>query len=150
MPIAPITSNQLPFSAVRPDIREEVLPFCEANNIGVIVYSPLQAGLLSGKMTKERAAALPDGDWRARDAQFNEPRLSRNLALQELMAQIGHEFGRTAAEVAIAWTLAHSAVTGAIVGARRPDQVDGFIGALDFRLDAASLERINTFINEHP
>jgi aryl-alcohol dehydrogenase-like predicted oxidoreductase len=149
MQIAPVSSNQLPYSAVRPEIREEILPFCEANNIGVIVYSPLQAGLLSGKMSKERIVNLPDSDWRARDDQFNEPRLSRNLALQDLMREIAYDHGRNVPEVAIAWVLAHSAVTGAIVGARRPNQVDGFMGAGEFRLDPADLQRINTFIGDN-
>jgi aryl-alcohol dehydrogenase-like predicted oxidoreductase len=148
--IAPISSNQLPYSAVRPEIRDEILPFCEANNIGVLAYSPMQAGLLSGKMSKERIANLPEGDWRPKSDQFQEPRLSRNLALQALMTEIAQEQGRTTPEVAVAWVLANSAVTGAIVGARRPAQVDGFIGAGEFRLDGAALGRINTFIRENP
>ena len=93
---------------------------------------------------------MPPGDWRAKGDQFIEPRLSRNLALQDLVVEIGRERGRTAPEVAVAWVLANAAVTGAIVGARRPEQVDGFIGAGEFRLDAAALERINTFIRENP
>jgi aryl-alcohol dehydrogenase-like predicted oxidoreductase len=150
MQIAPISSNQVPYSAIRPEVSEEVLPFCQENNIGVLVYSPMQAGLLTGKMSKERLQHMPPGDWRAKGDQFIEPRLSRNLALQDLVVEIARERDRTAPEVAVAWVLANTAVTGAIVGARRPDQVDGFIGAGEFRLDAAALERINTFIRENP
>jgi len=150
MQIAPVSSNQLPYSAVRPEVGKETLPFCKDNNIGVLVYSPMQAGLLSGKMTRERIAGLPEGDWRSRSELFKEPRLSRNLALQDLVVKLAHERGRTAPEIAVAWVLANPAVTSAIVGARRPDQVDGFIGAGEFRLDAAALERINTFISENP
>jgi aryl-alcohol dehydrogenase-like predicted oxidoreductase len=150
MQIAQISSNQVPYSAIRPEVSEEVLPFCQENNIGVLVYSPMQAGLLTGKMSKERLEHLPPGDWRAKGDQFREPRLPRNLALQDLVVEIAHERDRTAPEVAVAWVLANTAVTGAIVGARRPEQVDGFIGAGKFRLDAAALERINTFIHENP
>jgi aryl-alcohol dehydrogenase-like predicted oxidoreductase len=150
MQIAPISSNQVPYSAIRPEVSEEVLPFCQENNIGVLVYSPMQAGLLTGKMSKERLQNMPPGDWRAKGDQFREPRLSRNLALQDLVVEIARERDRTAPEVAVAWVLANTAVTGAIVGARRPEQVDGFIGAGEFRLDAAALERMNTFIRENP
>jgi aryl-alcohol dehydrogenase-like predicted oxidoreductase len=150
MQITPISSNQVPYSAIRPEVGEEILPFCQENNIGVLVYSPMQAGLLTGKMSKERLQHMPPGDWRAKGDQFIEPRLSRNLALQDLVVEIARERSRTAPEVAVAWVLANAAVTGAIVGARRPEQVDGFIGAGEFRLDAAALERINTFISENP
>jgi aryl-alcohol dehydrogenase-like predicted oxidoreductase len=150
MQIAPISSNQVPYSAIRPEMSEEVLPFCQENNIGVLVYSPMQAGLLTGKMSRERLQHMPPGDWRAKGDQFREPRLSRNLALQDLVVEIGRERDRTAPEVAVAWVLANTAVTGAIVGARRPEQVDGFIGAGEFSLDEAALARINTFIRQNP
>jgi len=148
--IAPITSLQPPYSAIRPEVGDEILPFCLENNIGVIVYSPMQSGLLTGKMTRERAANFPDGDFRKNDGQFQEPRLSRNLKLADLMSEIGQENGQSTPAVAVAWTLANPAVTGAIVGARRASQVDGFIGAGDFRLSDADMARIQAFIDANP
>src|SRR5690606_39033563 len=106
-------------------IEDEILPFCGENNIGVIVYSPMRSGLLSGKMTKARLENMAADDWRTRHKDFQEPALSRHLALADLLGEIGAAHGRTAGEVAIAWTLRHPAVTAAIVGARRPDQIDG-------------------------
>lgn len=147
-PIAPITSLQPPYSLIRPEIEAKILPFCAAHKIGVIVYSPMASGLLSGKMTRERIAAFPEDDWRKRSEQFQEPKLSRNLALADVLKEIGAQYGRSAAEVAIAWTLRLPAVTGAIVGARNPAQVDGFIGAADLRLSAADLKRIDDFMRE--
>ncbi len=146
--IAPITSNQPPYSAIRRDIEADVLPYCEANNIGVIVYSPMQSGLLTGKMTRERIEAMGDDDWRSRSDHFSEPNLTHNLAVQDLFKEISAEFGVSVPAVAIAWTLRHSAVTGAIVGARRPDQVDGILDGLTFRLDDATYDRIATFLAE--
>src|SRR5579884_2934253 len=134
MKIAPITSLQPPYSLLVRKAEPEILPFARQNNIGVIVYSPMRAGLLTGKMTKERAQNLAADDWRRRDADFQEPKLSRNLQLVELLKKIGERHGRTPGEVAIAWTLANPAVTAAIVGLRRADQVPGVAGALDFRL----------------
>ena len=132
--IAPIDSLQPPYSILRPEIEEKILPFCQRHRIGVIVYSPMMCGLLTGKMTRERIAAFPRDDWRRRDSEFQEPRLSRNLELVERLRAIGQRHGRSPAEVAIAWTLRHPAVTGAIVGARRPEQVDEIIRAGEFRL----------------
>src|SRR5574340_369253 len=103
--IAPITSLQPPYSLVHPEIEAEVLPYCRAHGIGVIAYSPMQAGLLSGAMTRERVAALPRSDWRSRSPDFKEPRLTRNLALQDLLSRIGARHGHSAAVVALAWTL---------------------------------------------
>ncbi|HLU10250.1 MAG TPA: aldo/keto reductase, partial [Oceanobacillus sp.] len=134
MKIAPITSLQPPYSAIERNVEKEILPFCQQHNIGVIVYSPMQSGLLTGAMTKERVANMPDDDWRKTDEEFNEPRISRNLALADLFKQIGARHGRSAGEVAIAWTLRHPVVTGAIVGGRNARQVDGTIGAMTFRL----------------
>ncbi|MEP7291814.1 MAG: aldo/keto reductase, partial [Chloroflexota bacterium] len=133
LPIAPITSLQPPYSIIRPDVEDEILPFCRENNIGVIVYSPMQSGLLTGAMSAERIQNLPPDDWRRNNPNFQEPRLARNLALADLLTSIGEKHGRTTGEVAIAWTLRLPAVTAAIVGARHPGQIDGIIGAMDFR-----------------
>lgn len=143
--IAPIDSLQPPYSLIHPEVEEEILPFCEANNIGVIVYSPMMSGLLSGRMTRERIANFPEDDWRSRDPDFQEPRLSRNLQLAELLRNIGSRHGRSAGEVAIAWTLRLPAVTGAIVGGRGPEQVEGIIGAGTFRLSDAEIAEIDSF-----
>ncbi len=142
--IAPVATLQPPYSLVKPDAEQEILPYCLEQNIGVIVYSPMQSGLLSGKMTRERAAAFPDDDHRSRNPEFQEPKLSRNLELAELLGKIGARYGRSAGEVAIAWTLHNPAVTGAIVGARRPDQVDGVVGAAEFRLSDDEIAEIET------
>jgi aryl-alcohol dehydrogenase-like predicted oxidoreductase len=146
--IAPVTSLQPPYSLIRRDIEQELLPFCERNGIGVIVYSPMASGLLTGAMTRERVATLPPDDWRRRSSNFQEPNLSRNLALVEQLREIGDRHGRSAAEVAIAWTLRRPAVTGAIVGARSPEQVEGFIGAMGFRLSAAEQQEIEDFLHQ--
>ena len=140
--IAPITSLQPPYSIISPEIEKEILPYAQANNIGVIIYSPMKSGLLTGAMTRERIAAMPADDFRQRTPNFKEPLLSRNLELAALLGGIGKRHGRTAGEVAIAWTLRHPAVTGAIVGMRSAKQVDGVIGAADFRLSAAEIEEI--------
>jgi aryl-alcohol dehydrogenase-like predicted oxidoreductase len=140
--IAPITSLQPPYNPIRRDIEAEILPYCKANDIGVIVYSPMASGLLTGAMTKERAAALPANDWRGRNAAFQEPALSRNLALVEILKTIGARHDRSPGEVAIAWTLRDSVVTGAIVGARDSQQVDGWIGAASLRLSDAEISEI--------
>jgi aryl-alcohol dehydrogenase-like predicted oxidoreductase len=145
MAIAPIDTLQPPYSLVQPEVEKEILPFCEANGIGVIVYSPMMSGLLSGKMTRARIASLPADDWRTKDAEFQEPRLSRNLELAELLKQIGARHGKSAAEVAVAWTLRLPAVTAAIVGGRRPDQVEGITGAAEFRLNVDEVAEIENF-----
>lgn len=147
--IAPITSLQPPYSAVKRGVENEILPYCQQHNIGVIAYSPMQSGLLTGKMTKERVASFPQDDWRRSDDEFQEPRLSRNLKLAEEMGEIARRHGRTTAEVAIAWVLRHPAVTGAIVGARRPDQVDDFIHAPELTLTEGDLSQIDTFLREN-
>jgi aryl-alcohol dehydrogenase-like predicted oxidoreductase len=144
--IAPITSLQPPYSIISPEIEKEILPFTQANHIGVIVYSPMKSGLLSGTMTRERIAAMPEDDFRKRVAHFKEPLLSRNLELAELLGTIGRRHGRTAGEVAIAWTLRHPAVTGAIVGMRSAKQVDGVLGAAEFRLGPEEIEEIGRFL----
>jgi aryl-alcohol dehydrogenase-like predicted oxidoreductase len=141
-PIAPITSLQPPYSMLKREIEADILPYCERHGIGVIVYSPMQSGLLSGRMTRQRVAALPSDDWRRNSPEFQEPRLSRNLQAVEVLRAIGATHGRTPAEVAIAWTLRHPAVTAAIVGARAPVQVEEFIGAAELGLSESELARI--------
>lgn len=139
--IAPITSLQPPYSAIRRDIEAEILPFCLSNDIGVIVYSPMASGLLTGKMTRERIAGLPEDDWRSRSPQFKDPALTENLKVAEKLGEIGARHGRKTAEAALAWTLHNPAVTAAIVGLRSPEQADGVIGAMEFRLtDAEAAE----------
>jgi aryl-alcohol dehydrogenase-like predicted oxidoreductase len=141
--LAKPTSLQPPYSAIRRDVESEILPYCESNGIGVIVYSPMQSGLLSGKMTRERVAAFPEDDWRKRSKYFQEPDLTKNLELADLLAEIGKRHGLSAGVVAIAWTLRNSAVTGAIVGARRPEQIDGIIAAGEFRLSDKEIAEIH-------
>ena len=148
--IAPITSLQPPYSLLAREVEKEILPYCAQQNIGVIVYSPMRSGLLSGAMTRERAAALPDDDWRRRDPDFQEPKLSRNLQLIDLLRSIGQRHGRTPGEVAIAWTLRYPAVTAAIVGLRHPEQVAGIIGAAEFRLSSEETGEIDSFFDLNP
>ncbi len=149
--IAPIETLQPPYSIIRRGIEDEILPYCRDHGIGVIVYSPMASGLLSGRMTRERVENMPDDDWRKHAPDFNEPRLSRNLALVELLREIGADHGGySPAEVAIAWTLRHPAVTAAIVGGRRPEQVDGVVGAADLTLTDGDLSRIESFLEENP
>lgn len=142
--IAPITSLQPPYSILRRGIEDEVLPYALDQRIGVIAYSPMASGLLTGKMTVERAASLAEDDWRSRSDEFKEPRLSKNLAVAAKLGEIGARHGRTAGEAAIAWTLHHPAITGSIVGIRTPGQVDGVIGALDFRLTASEVSELDS------
>jgi aryl-alcohol dehydrogenase-like predicted oxidoreductase len=146
---APVETLQPPYNMLNRGVEEEILPYCGENDIGVIAYSPMRSGLLTGKMTPERVANLPSDDWRRNADDFQEPRLSRNLALVGLLEEIGREHGRSPGEVAIAWTLRHPAVTAAIVGGRRPDQVDGIIGAAELRLSEDELDRIETFLTEN-
>lgn len=148
--IAPVTSLQPPYSLINRDVEREILPYCQQQNIGVIVYSPMQSGLLTGAMTKERVANFPDDDWRRSNDEFQEPRLGRNLRLVELLREIGQAHDRSPGEVAIAWTLRHPAVTGAIVGARNARQVDGVVGAADLRLGDDEIQQIAAFIEANP
>jgi aryl-alcohol dehydrogenase-like predicted oxidoreductase len=145
--IAPVESLQPPYNMLNRDIEEEILPYCGENDIGVIVYSPMASGLLTGKMTPERIRNMPSDDWRRNSEEFNEPKLSKNLELVELLREIGERHGKSPAEVAIAWTLRHPAVTAAIVGGRRPDQVDGVVGAADFRLSDDEIEEIEAALH---
>lgn len=148
--IAPITSLQPNYSLLNRKIEAETLPYAADHNIGVINYSPMGSGLLTGAMTRERIAALPADDWRRNNRHYQEPLLGRNLALVDLLGEIGRRHGRSPGEVAIAWTLRRPEVTGAIVGARRPGQLRESIGAAELRLDAADLDQIAQFLREHP
>jgi aryl-alcohol dehydrogenase-like predicted oxidoreductase len=137
--IAPVTSLQPPFSLVKRGAADELLPFCRENGIGVIVYSPMASGLLTGKMTLERIDSLPKDDWRKKSPEFNEPKLSENLALIERVKQIAEKHQCSPGEVAIAWTLHHPEVTGAIVGGRNATQVQGTIGGAELKLTAEDM-----------
>jgi aryl-alcohol dehydrogenase-like predicted oxidoreductase len=148
--IAPVETLQPPYNMLNRSIEGEILPYCAERDIGVIVYSPMRSGLLTGKMTRERVQNLPSDDWRRNNPDFQEPRLSKNLELVELLREIGERHGRSPGEVAIAWTLRHPAVTAAIVGGRRPDQVDGIIGAAEFRLSEDELDRIEALLTQNP
>ena len=141
--IAPITSLQPPYSMLVRGVEKEILPYCLQNNIGVIGYSPMRNGLLSGGMTRDRVANLAEDDWRRRNPDFQEPNLTRNLEIADLLKQIGARHGRTAGEAAISWVLRNPAVTGAIVGVRKADQVEGVKGALSWRLSDAEAQEIN-------
>src|SRR5690242_15531327 len=140
--IAPVTSLQPPYSLIRRKIGEETLPYCQKQGIGVISYAPMASGLLTGAMTRERAAALPPDDFRSRNPEFREPRLSKNLELVERLRQVGARHGRNPGEVAIAWVLHNPAITGAIVGARNAKQVDGVMRAGEFSLSAEEIREI--------
>lgn len=140
--IAPVTSLQPPYSILQPEVEPEILPFCGANNIGVIVYAPMKSGMLTGAMTRERLANLPEDDFRKRSPFFQEPMVTRNLKVVDVLREIGNRYGRTPGEVAIAWTLRRPEVTGAIVGMRSPAQVDGVVGAAHFRLSPDEIAAI--------
>jgi aryl-alcohol dehydrogenase-like predicted oxidoreductase len=140
--IAPVETLQPPYSLVERETEEEILPFAEREGIGVIVYSPMGSGLLTGAMTRERVAGLPDDDWRKRSPQFRDPQLSEHLALVERLRTVAERRGTTPGAVAVAWTLHHPAVDGAIVGFRRPDQVDQIVSAGDLQLSEDDLATI--------
>ena len=140
--IAPITSMQPVYSLVQRKNEPEVLPFCKENGIGVIVYSPMGSGLLTGKLTRARLAGLPDTDWRKTDRRFQEPNLSYALKVVDTLREIGERRGHTPGEIAVAWTLANPAVTGAIVGSRNPRQVEETTRAGDLVLSEAEMAEI--------
>jgi aryl-alcohol dehydrogenase-like predicted oxidoreductase len=148
--IAPITSLQPPYSMINRSNEAEILPFCLKHNIGVINYSPMQSGLLTGAMTKERIANMPADDFRKNTRQFNEPQISRNLDLVELLRAIGNRHNVEPGVVAIAWTLHNPAITAAIVGGRSPKQVDGVLPAATFRLSEPEFAEIGKFLTERP
>jgi aryl-alcohol dehydrogenase-like predicted oxidoreductase len=146
-----ITSLQPPYSMIRPEVEEGILPYCQTHAIGVIAYSPMASGLLTGAMTRERIAALPADDWRReKNKHYQEPLLTRNLNLAELLKSIGGRHGKLPGEVAVAWVLRHPAVTAAIVGARRPGQLKQLVGAADWRLTAAEVAEIDSFLKANP
>jgi aryl-alcohol dehydrogenase-like predicted oxidoreductase len=141
--VAPVETLQPQYSLLDRDADEEILPFCEREGIGVIVYSPMASGLLTGKMTRERIESLPDDDWRTRSERFREPELSKNLELVERLKRVAERHGVAPGAVAVAWTLRNPAVDGAITGFRRPDQVDPILAAAELELsddDVAELE----------
>ena len=146
--VASVTSLQPRYSLVHREVEDQDLPYCRRENIGVIVYSPMASGLLTGAMTRERAAKLPKDDWRRSDPDFTEPNLSRNLALVECLRQIARRHNRSTGEVAIAWTLHNAAVTGAIVGARNARQAEGVMRAGEIRLTDEDVSEIGTFVGE--
>ena len=132
--IAPVETLQPPYSLIDRDVEAEILPFAEGEGIGVIVYSPMGSGMLSGGMTRERIVGLPDDDWRSHDARFREPLLSEHLALVERLRAVAERHDTTPGAVAVAWTLRDPAVDGAIAGFRRPDQVAPILAAVDLEL----------------
>jgi aryl-alcohol dehydrogenase-like predicted oxidoreductase len=146
--IHPVASLQPPYNMLRRGIEEELLAYCAANDIGVIAYSPMQAGLLTGKFTKERVANLPDDDWRKRDPSFREPELSANLALVQKLRPIAERNGRTVAQLAVAWVLRRPEVTAAIVGARRPSQIEETAPAGDWVLSEEDVAEIGALLVE--
>jgi aryl-alcohol dehydrogenase-like predicted oxidoreductase len=148
--IAPITSLQPPYSIVTREIESEILPYAFQSKIGVIVYSPMSAGLLTGAMTKERVAKFASEDWRKNLSNFQEPLLSRNIELVEFLREIGQRHGRSPGEVAIAWTLDNPAVTGAIVGFRNVKQVEGIIGAASLHLSPSEMQEIENWLGARP
>jgi aryl-alcohol dehydrogenase-like predicted oxidoreductase len=149
MKIAPITSNQPPYSMLNRAIEAEVLPFCQKNGVGVINYAPMHSGLLTGAMTKERVANFPKDDFRRNAKNYQEPLLSRNLAVADFIGEIGKRHGVSAGVIAIAWTLHHPAVTAAIVGGRNAKQVEGVIPAATFRLSEEEFAEIQAYLAEH-
>ncbi len=142
----PIASLQPPYSLVDQGVERELLPYCAANNIGVIVYSPMASGLLTGKFTRERIAALAPDDWRHKNGHFKDPELGPNLDLIEGLRPIAARHGKTVGQLAIAWTLRRPELTAAIVGARRPDQVDEIVGAGDWTLSAEDVAEIGALL----
>ncbi|GAC1643583.1 MAG: aldo/keto reductase [Ktedonobacteraceae bacterium] len=148
--IAPVETLQPPYSLIHPEVQDEILPYCHEQNIGVIVYSPMTSGLLTGRMTEERIANMPDDDWRKKATDFQGARLKRNLALANLLTEIGFPHNVPAGVVAVAWTLHNPAVSGAIVGTRSSSQIEELIPAAEFRLSETEMEQINKFLGENP
>ena len=146
--IAPITSLQPPYSLIRREIEPEILPFVAEQQIAVLAYSPMGSGMLTGTMTRERVANLPEDDWRRRGPHYQEPLLTRNLQLAEKLKEIAARHNRNAGEAAIAWTLANPAITAAIVGIRNAEQVAGVIGAMEFRLSAEEIAEIEALYRQ--
>lgn len=148
--IAPVETLQPPYSLINRRIEQAILPYCQQHNIGVIAYSPMASGLLTGKMTAQRIADMEPDDWRRNGVQFQEPRLSQNLQLADVLRRIGERHNASTGAVAIAWTLRHSAVTAAIVGARRPNQIEETVTAANLQLTGDDLAEIDAFLHAHP
>jgi aryl-alcohol dehydrogenase-like predicted oxidoreductase len=148
--IAPIVSLQPPYSMINRTAEAELLPFCLDRAIGVINYAPMHSGLLTGAMTKERVANLPADDFRRNAKNYQEPLLSRNLTIAGFLKQVGSRHGVSAGVVAIAWTLANPAITGAIAGGRSPEQVEGVWPAATFRLSRDEMQEIQAFLEAYP
>ena len=140
--IATPASLQPPYSLIRRQVEKEILPYCKQQGIGVISYAPMASGLLTGAMTRERAAALPPDDFRSKNPEFREPRLSKNVELVERLRKVGARHGRNPGEVAIAWVLSNPAVTGAIVGARNAKQAEGVMRAGELKLTPEEIKEI--------
>ena len=140
--VAPVTSLQPPYSLIATGVEKAILPYALSQRIGVIVYSPMGSGLLTGAMTRQRIAAMPEDDWRKDNPNFQEPLLSRNLDLVERLRRVGERHDASPGEVAIAWTLNNPAVTAAIVGVRNPQQARGIAGAADLELTQAEIDEI--------
>ena len=147
--IAPITSNQPPYSMLNRAVEPAILPFCQKNNIGVINYAPMHSGLLTGAMTKQRVSNFTSDDFRRNAKNYQEPLLSRNLAVADFLSEIGKKHNVSAGVVAIAWTLHHPAITAAIVGGRNAKQVDGVIPAATFRLTEEEFSEIQGYLAQH-
>ncbi|MEO8971357.1 MAG: aldo/keto reductase [Ktedonobacteraceae bacterium] len=148
--IAHVDTLQPPYSLIHPDVEKDVLPYCEQQDIGVIVYSPMMSGLLTGSMNAERVQNMPEDDWRKRNPEFQEPRLSRNLELANQLSEIGYPHNVPPGVVAIAWSLRNPVVTAAIVGGRRPQQIEDLVPAAEFRLSESEMTQIDKFLQEHP
>jgi aryl-alcohol dehydrogenase-like predicted oxidoreductase len=144
--VAPITSLQPPYSLIATDVESAILPYVLRQRIGVIVYSPMGSGLLTGAMTRERIAAMPEDDWRKHDSNFQEPLLSRNLQLVETLRSVGQRHNASPGEVAIAWTLKNPAVTAAIAGVRSAQQAKGIVGAAGLELTSDEVGEIESRI----
>lgn len=140
--IAPVETIQPQYSLISRDAGDELLPYAEREGIGVIVYSPMGSGLLTGGITRQRLAAMPDDDWRKTAPAFTEPRLSENLALAARLAAVAGRHGTTPGAVAVAWTLRNPAVDGAITGFRRPEQVDPVLAAANLELTDQDIDEI--------
>lgn len=148
--IAPVETLQPPYSLVHPEAQDEILQYCHEQNIGVIVYSPMASGLLTGRMTEDRIAKMPEDDWRKKAPDFQGARLKRNLELANLLTEIGFPHNVPAGVVAVAWTLHNPAVTAAIVGTRSSAQIEELVPAAEFRLSDTEMEQVNKFLRENP
>ena len=147
-PIHPVASLQPPYSMLVRGVEQQLLQFCATNQIGVVAYSPMQKGMLTGKVTREWVQNLPESDHRRRDAMFQEPRLSANLELVNELRKIAERNGKTVAQLAITWVLRRPEVTSAIVGARRPSQIEETVAAGDWSLSPADISAIDSLLDE--